>query len=167
MGVIAGWGRSPGGGNGNSLQYSCLGNSRKSGQEVLLTLYWIRQETVLATLVSVFKHRPRYYNTWLYEMEPWKKKVLQPPVWMTFAVMVPVFQLLESIYLCLRLWEPLLCIPSCISWVWASSGNWWWTGKPGVLQFMGWQRVGHNWVTELNWTDPVYQNPAEHRAQNW
>ena len=34
-------------------------------------------------------------------------------------------------------------------WVWASSGSWWWTGKPGVLQSMGSQRVGHNWATEL------------------
>ena len=31
------------------------------------------------------------------------------------------------------------------------SGSWWWTGKPGVLQSMGWQRVGHNRATELNW----------------
>ena len=36
------------------------------------------------------------------------------------------------------------------TWVWASSGSWWWTGKPGVLQSMGSQRVRHNWVTELN-----------------
>ena len=35
--------------------------------------------------------------------------------------------------------------------VWANSGGWWWTGKPGVLQSMGLQRVGHDWVTELNW----------------
>ena len=35
--------------------------------------------------------------------------------------------------------------------VWVNSGSWWWTGKPGVLQSMGSQRVGHNWVTELNW----------------
>ena len=34
---------------------------------------------------------------------------------------------------------------------WVISGNWWWTGRPGVLQFMGSQRVGHNWATELNW----------------
>ena len=33
-----------------------------------------------------------------------------------------------------------------------SSGDWWWTGKPGVLQSMGLQRVGHDWGTELNWT---------------
>ena len=37
-------------------------------------------------------------------------------------------------------------------WVWVGSGSWWWTGRPGVLQFMGLQRVGHDWVTELNWT---------------
>ena len=33
------------------------------------------------------------------------------------------------------------------------SGSWWWTGRPGVLQFMGSQRVFHDWATELNWTD--------------
>ena len=32
------------------------------------------------------------------------------------------------------------------------SRSWWWTGKPGVLQSMGSQRVGHDWATELNWT---------------
>ena len=31
--------------------------------------------------------------------------------------------------------------------------SWWWTGRPGVLQFMGSQRVGHNWATELKWTE--------------
>ena len=36
-------------------------------------------------------------------------------------------------------------------WVWVNSGSWWWTGRPGMLRFMGSQRVGHNWVTELNW----------------
>ena len=34
--------------------------------------------------------------------------------------------------------------------VWVNSGNWWWTGRPGMLRFMGSQRVGHDWVTELN-----------------
>ena len=37
------------------------------------------------------------------------------------------------------------------TWVWASSGSWWWTGKPGVLPSMGLQRVRHDWATELNW----------------
>ena len=35
--------------------------------------------------------------------------------------------------------------------VWVDSRSWWWTGRPGVLQFMGLQRVGHDWATELNW----------------
>ena len=39
------------------------------------------------------------------------------------------------------------------TWVWASSRSWSWTGKPGVLQSMGSQRIGHNWATELNWTE--------------
>ena len=38
------------------------------------------------------------------------------------------------------------------TWVWVNSGSWWWTGRPGVLQFMGFQRVRHDWMTELNWT---------------
>ena len=37
--------------------------------------------------------------------------------------------------------------------VWVNSGSWWWTGRPGVLQFMGSQRVGHDWMTEINWTE--------------
>ena len=36
--------------------------------------------------------------------------------------------------------------------VWVNSRSWWWTGRPGVLWFMGSQRVRHNWATELNWT---------------
>ena len=40
-------------------------------------------------------------------------------------------------------------------WVWVDSGSWWWTGRPGVLRFMGLQRVRHDWATELNWTDVV------------
>ena len=36
-------------------------------------------------------------------------------------------------------------------WVWVNSWSWWWTGRPGVLWFMGSQRVGHDWATELNW----------------
>ena len=39
------------------------------------------------------------------------------------------------------------------TWVWVNSGSWWWTGRPDVLQFMGSQRVGHDWATWLNWTE--------------
>jgi len=41
-----------------------------------------------------------------------------------------------------------------------NSGRWWWTGRPGVLQFMGSQRVGHNWVTELNWWLLMFTNKS-------
>ena len=63
-----------------------------------------------------------------------------------------------------------------MTWVWASSGSWRWTGKPGVLQSMGLQRVGHDWPTELNWVIlgmveedgdeyPFWDNPP-HQQQN-
>ena len=39
------------------------------------------------------------------------------------------------------------------TWVWVSSRSWWWTGKPGMLQSMGSQRVWHDRETELNWTE--------------
>ena len=42
--------------------------------------------------------------------------------------------------------------PTQWTWVWVNSGSWWWTERPVVLQFMKLQRIGHNWVTELNWT---------------
>ena len=41
------------------------------------------------------------------------------------------------------------------TWVWVNSGSWWWTRRPGVLRFMGSQRVGHDWVTEPNWTNTI------------
>ena len=47
-----------------------------------------------------------------------------------------------------RGWDGWMASPTQWTWVWASSGRWWRTGKPGVLQSMGLQRVGHNWVTE-------------------
>ena len=51
-----------------------------------------------------------------------------------------------------RRWQKMRC-PTRWTWVWASSRSWWWTGKPGMLQSMGSQRVGHDWGPELNWTD--------------
>ena len=40
--------------------------------------------------------------------------------------------------------------------VWVNSGSWWWTGRPGVLQFMELQRVRQDWVTGLNWTQELH-----------
>ena len=52
-----------------------------------------------------------------------------------------------------RGWDGWMASPTQWTWVWVNYGSWWWTGRPGVLQSMGSQRVGHNWVTELNWTE--------------
>ena len=51
-----------------------------------------------------------------------------------------------------RGWDGWMASPTQWAWVWEDSGSWWWTGRPGVLWFMGLQRVGHDWVTELNWS---------------
>jgi len=57
-------------------------------------------------------------------------------------------------------WSPLgwtgwMASPTRWTWVWVDSGSWWWTGRPGMLRFTGSQRVGHDWVTELNWNNKV------------
>ena len=48
-------------------------------------------------------------------------------------------------------WDGWMASLTRCTWVWVNSGSWWWTGRPGVLQFMGSKKVGHNWATELNW----------------
>ena len=53
-------------------------------------------------------------------------------------------------------WDDWMASPTQWAWVWVNSGSWWWTGRPGMLRFMGLQRVGHDWVTELNWTANTY-----------
>ena len=50
-----------------------------------------------------------------------------------------------------RGWDGWMASPTRWTWVSVNSGSWWWTGRPGVLRFMGSQRVGYNWATELNW----------------
>ena len=50
-----------------------------------------------------------------------------------------------------RVWDGWMASPTWWTWIWVSSGSWWWTGRPGVLQSMGSQRVGHDWATGLNW----------------
>ena len=52
-----------------------------------------------------------------------------------------------------RGWDGWMASPTQWTRVWVNSRSWWWTGKPGMLQSMGLQRVGHNWATELNWID--------------
>ena len=55
-----------------------------------------------------------------------------------------------------RGWDGWMASPTRWTWVWVKSRSWWWTGRPGMLQFMGSQRVGHDWMTGLNWTEAYY-----------
>ena len=60
-----------------------------------------------------------------------------------------------------RGWDGWMASPMRWTWVWVGSGSWWWTGKPGMLQSMGSQRVGHDWVTELtDWWFPAHSAPS-------
>ena len=50
-----------------------------------------------------------------------------------------------------RGWDGWMASPTWWTWVWASSRSWWWTGRPGMLQSMGSQRVGHDWTELIQW----------------
>ena len=54
-----------------------------------------------------------------------------------------------------RGWDGWMASLTRWTWVWVNSGCWWWTGRPGMLQFTGLQRVRHDWVAELNWTESL------------
>ena len=56
-----------------------------------------------------------------------------------------------------RGWDGWMASLTRWTWVWVNSRRWWWAGRPGVLRFMGSQRVGHNRVSELNWYDYLHK----------
>ena len=53
------------------------------------------------------------------------------------------------------------------TWVWVNSGSWCWTGRPGMLRFMGSQRVRHDWATELNWTEWIIEKAREFQKNSY
>ena len=59
-------------------------------------------------------------------------------------------------------WDGWMASPTRWTWVSVNSRSWWWTGRPGVLWFMGSRRVGHDWATELNWTEHIVP-----QARDW
>ena len=61
-----------------------------------------------------------------------------------------------------RGWDGWMASPTQWTWVWVNSGSWWWTGRPGMLQSMGSQRVGQDRATELNWTELYSQKKIKH-----
>ena len=66
-----------------------------------------------------------------------------------------------------RGWDGWMASPTRWTRVWVDSGSWWWTGRPGVLWFMGSQRVGHDWVTELNWMISDVEHPFKSSLTIW
>ena len=58
----------------------------------------------------------------------------------------------------MRWLDGIMSSPTQWTWVWVNSGSWWWTRRPGVMQFIGLQRVGHDWATELtDWNRKYYE----------
>ena len=54
-----------------------------------------------------------------------------------------------------RGWDGWMASLTQWTWIWVNSGSWWWTGRPGVLWFIGSQRVRHSWATEMNWSELI------------
>ena len=61
-----------------------------------------------------------------------------------------------------RGWDGWMALPTRWTQVWVNSGSWWWTGRPGMLRFMGLQTAGHDWATEL--TDFVHKGYGEYKV---
>ena len=131
LGLIPESGRSPGEGNGNPIQYSCLDNPMDRGPcwatihgsdtTERLTLAFIIISYLFIRLQVEFFIRKRPLH--------WER--------------------LRAGEGGDRGWDGWMASLIQWTWVWANSGSWWWTGRPGMLQSMGSQRVGHDWATEL------------------
>ena len=106
--------------------------ARRSNQSILKG---ISPEYSLARLM--LKLKLQYLATWCKELTHWKR----PWCWERLKVGGVGDD---------RGWDGWMASLTQWTWVWVNSGSWWWTGRPGMLRFMGSQRAGHNWVTELN-----------------
>ena len=108
--------------------------ARRSNQSILKE---INPECSLEGLM--LKLKLQYLATWCEELTHWKR----PWCWERLRAGGEG----DS-----RGWDGWMASLTQWTWVWMDSGSWWWTGRPGVLQSMGSQRIGHNWATELKWT---------------
>ena len=109
--------------------------ARRSNQSILKE---ISPEYSLEGIM--LKLKLQYFATWCKERTHWKR----PRCWERLKVGGEGDD---------RGWDGWMASPALWTWVWASSGSWWWTVKPGMLQSMGSPRVGHDWAIELNWTE--------------
>ena len=86
--------------------------------------------------------------TWCEELTPWKR----PWCWARLKAGGEGDD---------RGWDDWMASLTQWTCVWAWSGSWWWTGRPGVLQSMGLLRAGHNWATKLNWNEPNWSHGSQ------
>ena len=135
LSLIPGLGRSSGEGNDNPLQYSCLerilAGCSPWGHRELDTIKWL---TLLLLLDSSNSVVIELQKSWLIWKEPdagkdWGQEEKGDD----------------------RGWDGWMTSLTQWTWVWVDSRSWWWTGRPGVLRFIGSQRVRHDWATKLNW----------------
>ena len=127
MGSIPRSGRSPGGGHGNPLQYSCLDNPMDRG-------VWQLQSRGLKRVRHI-------WSDWACTQALCLKR---PRCWEKLKVGGEGDD---------RGWDGWMASPTEWAWVWVNSRSWWWTERTGVLQSVGSQRVRHDWAAELNWTE--------------
>ena len=111
----------------------------------LLRVPWTARRSILKEITSEYsleglmlKLKLQYFGTWWEELTHWKRHWC----WERLKAGGEGDD---------RGWGGWMESPTRWTWVWASSGSWWWTGKPGVLESMGSQRVRYDWATELNW----------------
>ena len=88
----------------------------------------------------MLKLKLQYFGTWCKGLTHWKR----PWCWEKLKVGGEGDN---------RGWDGWMASLTQWTWVWLNSWSWWWTGRPGVLQSILLQRVGHDWVTELNWQE--------------
>ena len=118
--------RSPGEGNGNPLKYSCLGYLEDRGAWQAI-VHWVEKNWIQLTLATSCDELTHWKRSWCWEGLGTGGEGDD------------------------RGWDGWMASPTRWTWVWVNSRSWWWTGRPGVLRFMGSQKVGHDWATELNW----------------
>ena len=97
----------------------------------------------------MLKLKPQYFGHWCEELTHWKR----PWCWERLRTGGEGDD---------RGWDGSMASPTRTR-VWMDSGSWWWTGRPGMLWFMGSQRVGHDWEAELNWTELNLYTKQTHR----
>ena len=112
----------------------------KLRQKVVVLLEWKKRD---------WNDRKLRKKSWRGRRHKWKLQTLhiklsQVPAW---------FQEGQEKYFRSWWWDGWMASLTQWTWVWVDFGSWWWIGRPGVLWFMGLQRVRHGWATELNWTE--------------